>query len=515
VTQVHAALASLESLSWIDVHTKIVELKFNVYNPSYDTLAVVVVTFSIKRSGLVLARVRVRTLRLMSLTETDEDKFLFALELLFMLAFIVHASVFFTAMYRRVRSRLEEKATHGQNPTLTTYTTAAISDFWIGLHLFNIILIFISSVLRIHFAWLDEVTNFHFSSPRYEELEPVADWFVRIFDSGALPVFISFTLLMRHVVIGSSMKIIIDTLITATMPFLYFSFLFAVLYSGFVFVAWISFGPSLFEFRNPFISWSSLFSMTLGEVEVYGDRIAPIESVVAAPFFAFFVMFVALLMVNLFIAIFNQAYIEEMARHADAGALKGGQSAIAKRDVNETVNFAKAFFMKGKNAAQTAANAATSARQQLTDSARKTSKRMSLVPLVLLKRKGQEIRRRRVEENPPLVEEEEEEEGEGAVVAGEDDGGTSDGDEGSASSAKDDSDQGDSDAGAEEAEEEEEEAEIVSGRIRRTAEGIDVVEVVVDGNGGVSSGLPMAIHHRTSRTRLSKRRARAAEAASE
>jgi len=102
------------------------------------------------------------------------------------------------------------------------------------------------------------------------------------------------------------MSLLWATLSRASDDIIAFVFLFVIVFFGFVLMGHVLFGTDIYDFRTVFDALTSCFQMLLGNVDY--DSMRNVNRVLAPIYFLLFVFLVFLTLVNMFIAILNDAY---------------------------------------------------------------------------------------------------------------------------------------------------------------------------------------------------------------
>lgn len=106
-----------------------------------------------------------------------------------------------------------------------------------------------------------------------------------------------------------------NTLRLAVPDLVAFAILFLAVYIGYCLMGYIAFGPYVKTFHNFLTSFWTCFSMLVsGDDETQIVRVQP---VVASIFYVTYILFVVVILINMFIAIINQYYAKEKERTID------------------------------------------------------------------------------------------------------------------------------------------------------------------------------------------------------
>lgn len=125
----------------------------------------------------------------------------------------------------------------------------------------------------------------------------------------AANLFVSMLTIFKYLDVNKRMSLLGRTLVKAAGDLLTFLVFFGIVFGGFAITSHLSFGSSLYQFRTLGRSFTTLFKMLLGdfdyeEMEERGNR------VLAPLFFILYIGLVFFVLVNVFLAIINDAYAD-------------------------------------------------------------------------------------------------------------------------------------------------------------------------------------------------------------
>eukprot|EP01102_Stenamoeba_stenopodia_P021819 TRINITY_DN8898_c0_g1_i1.p1 TRINITY_DN8898_c0_g1~~TRINITY_DN8898_c0_g1_i1.p1 ORF type:complete len:824 (-),score=205.14 TRINITY_DN8898_c0_g1_i1:71-2542(-) len=293
-----AAFQELMDDRWVDQQTRAIFITINTLNVGLVEHATVS-TFILEQTagGIYLPNRDLRTMRL-HLYISPYDYFRLFLE--------ISLLVFFG--YWLFKLVLELIFAY-RNGILKKYFTA---DPWNILEVFNLLLIAV--VVSLTIAFLIATTTLGNNLDR-ESFMPWETWstvYTTIYDIDAFIVLILFVKMFKFLRVNRRLSMLWSTLGRASSDLLAFLFLFLIIFMGFTFTGYLIWGPYLSEWSTVWGSFEILFQMTLGDsvVNEYNSMV-PIHRILTPLYFFIFVFLLFFALVNMFLAIINDAYAKE------------------------------------------------------------------------------------------------------------------------------------------------------------------------------------------------------------
>eukprot|EP00003_Mantamonas_plastica_P031531 TRINITY_DN8252_c0_g1_i4.p1 TRINITY_DN8252_c0_g1~~TRINITY_DN8252_c0_g1_i4.p1 ORF type:complete len:518 (+),score=201.84 TRINITY_DN8252_c0_g1_i4:1093-2646(+) len=140
----------------------------------------------------------------------------------------------------------------------------------------------------------------------YVNLEGLANEYVNIFNLQSFNVLLTFFKSFKFLQISKTMTLLWDTLGRAAGDLFAFLIFFSIVFLGFASMGHVVFGPTVETFKDFGGSFMTCFQIILGEFDY--DEIHRANRVLGPSFFLVFIILVYFALVNMFLAIINDAY---------------------------------------------------------------------------------------------------------------------------------------------------------------------------------------------------------------
>lgn len=281
---------------WIDKETRAVFVQLNLVNMNFFQMVTsVVFMLEFDPGGGVNPVVEFNTFRI-ELYTTPLDFFRLFIEL----SFVCFLSYYTFRMVLEVK--LANK--HGM-------VGKYFSDVWNFIDALNL-LIFVFVILMYFVYYFlpqrgveDPLTN------EYVDLERISEYYVQIYNIISLNLLLCFIKMFKYLRVNDRLSLLWKTMRRASPDLLSFIFIFLIVFLGFSFMGLLLFGDALKTFSSFGNSLYSCFYMILGD---FPSEVIKVNQILGPIFFFLFVFLVFFIMLNMFLAIINDAYAEENAR---------------------------------------------------------------------------------------------------------------------------------------------------------------------------------------------------------
>ena len=290
------AFEYLQENTWLDRQTRALFISLVVYNANFNLYAVLNFRLELSLAGVITPIYNIQTVKMdlyFSFLDTAYDTVSFIIEIVLYVGMVYYLGNEFRELY----------SIYSATGTVIGYFT----DFWNVIDWSLILLSFLALWMRIMFVLSPAVRNFSPFSEEYVEVTAEANSYNAsfAFDAiaatfGVLKIFRFFDLQRNLLLLRNSISRGISDLISFTIVLL-------IIIAGFSFSGLNIFGQENDEYVNVIRSFSTLFLTVLGEFDF--ERMLRVDPTFAYSFFLLYQMLVFLIMINIFLAILNDAYI--------------------------------------------------------------------------------------------------------------------------------------------------------------------------------------------------------------
>ena len=205
--------------------------------------------------------------------------------------------------------------------TATGSVRGYFEDFWNVIDWALIFLSYFALSQRIAFALLPEVTSFSPFIEEYVELSAAATQYNNSFAFDAIALSFGIMKIFRYFELQRNLHILRESIGRGIADLSSFTFLLLLMIFGFSLMGMNILGQENSEYMTPFTSFIALFMMVLGEFEL--DDILRVDIIFGYSFFFFYQVLIFLVMVNIFLAILNDAYIAVKMKFDAEGVEEG------------------------------------------------------------------------------------------------------------------------------------------------------------------------------------------------
>eukprot|EP00040_Diaphanoeca_grandis_P020192 m.107400 g.107400 ORF g.107400 m.107400 type:complete len:688 (+) comp27793_c1_seq1:310-2373(+) len=287
-----ATIAELKAGRWISEGTRVVFLDFTVYNANINLFCVVKYVFEFPASGGVSATSQFRTIKLIRYVDSY-DYFVMACEIVFVL-FVLYYTI--------------EEALELYSLGCYKYFT---SNKWQWQVLDDIILV-CSYISIFFYAYRTALVNNTLDDlikddTTYANFELVSVWQTSFNLLIALTLFLSWIKTFKYLSFNPTMYQMSQTLSQAAQDILGYTVMFLIVFFAFAQLGYLVFSSDTFGFHTFGDTVFTLFRIILGDFDFYALQQS--HPVFGPIYFVVYVFVVFFILVNVFLAIINDSYI--------------------------------------------------------------------------------------------------------------------------------------------------------------------------------------------------------------
>jgi len=289
------ALEQLEQDGFVDRATRAVFVDLSAYNANVGMFYSARILFEFLPSGGVMPSPTLRVLRPLLYTTTIDFVRAF-----FEVIFVLYVLVFIVQESREIRRASDREG--GMR--------AYFGDKWNLLDWCNILLFLVVIALRLYvFAHTNEMLTLiaGMEPDDYINLQPLMFQLQQVQNLSAVNCFILFVKVFKYVAVIPQMNLLFATLAVAGIDLLFFSVVFLVIIMGFAMSFYMAFGLHVAGYSSVATSLLSLFQLVLGIFDY--DELYKANRVLAPLLFCFFTVLVIFVLMNIFLAIINDAFM--------------------------------------------------------------------------------------------------------------------------------------------------------------------------------------------------------------
>ena len=272
--------------NWIDLQTRMLAIHSNFCNFNVDICISVELLFEFIAGGGVIPTVNILTYRV-NLAWKALDKIRIAFDVIsasILLYFLI--AVIYQAKLKGLK--------------------IIYKSFWNLALLLLIIMTFIKQMAYLAYQNLDKIKNFNEHSTEFVDYMSVAIFYKMISNFTGICSFFTYFYVLSFFQESKSLKVVWGTLKNSMYRLLFFFFVFLLVFIGWMLLAYKGFGQYLADYRNLGNTASTLLQMLLGNVNF--QEIYSVQHEFAGLFFFLFIFLDYFIMLNVFLAIINEAY---------------------------------------------------------------------------------------------------------------------------------------------------------------------------------------------------------------
>jgi len=286
----------LREETWLDRQTRALFMSLVVFNANYNLYAVLNFELELSRAGVFVPNYNLQTAKL--------DLYFGMLDSFGDTLFVVVEGVLYIGMCFYLINEFQEVINiYNETGSVRGYFT----DFWNIIDWSLIVLSFVALGMRINFVLMAEVRNFSPFSNKFEEISAAVDLYNQSFSLDAIAASFGIFKILRFFDLQTNLLILRQSVSRGVDDLSVFTVILMTMILGFALAGMNIFGQEADEYIDPLEAFNTLFLMVLGEFDF--DKLRLIDAVFAYIFFLVYQIFVFLIMVNIFLAILNDAYI--------------------------------------------------------------------------------------------------------------------------------------------------------------------------------------------------------------
>ena len=294
------AFNELKQYMWVDEQTRAVVISFSIYNGNFNLYAACEFLFEFTPGGTVLPSYKFRMLKFY-LWEGVKDMQTALSSWQVILDMVVYLFV--------LKNVIIELMSWGQIRWRYGTSMPYLTNIWNMMEIINIVPFFISLAVRMAFMAEPEWGLYSVFVGRYQELGNLANLYATTFTLDSISILISVLKYFKYLRLSDATNMLWSTLSRAARDmFFFFSTLLLFLFA-FMVIGMQMFGAQMEDFTTFPKSFSVLMQMLLGVVDMYTDLLiaAPVMFI-GLGFFFFYIILMFLILINVFLAILNDAY---------------------------------------------------------------------------------------------------------------------------------------------------------------------------------------------------------------
>ncbi|CAL2039239.1 unnamed protein product [Caenorhabditis brenneri] len=298
-TEAQSAIATLKANRWIDRGTRAIVVDFALYNANINLFCVVKLLFELPASGGVITTPKLMTYNLMTYQSSVGTRMIIFEGIFcgFVLFFI------FEELFAIGRHRLHY-----------------LTEFWnlvdvalLGFSVATIIL----SMKRTKTATnrVNSVIENGLTNAPFDDVTSAENAYLNI---KACVVFIAWVKVFKFISVNKTMSQLSSTLTRSAKDIGGFAVMFAVFFFAFAQFGYLCFGTQIADYSNLYNAAFALLRLILGDFNF--SALESCNRFFGPAFFIAYVFFVSFILLNMFLAIINDSYVEvkaELARKKD------------------------------------------------------------------------------------------------------------------------------------------------------------------------------------------------------
>jgi len=297
-----AVLDELLKFLWLDERTRAMIVSFSVYNANFNLYVACNFIFQLTPGGTIIPEYRFKTMKL-DLYENVagmEDLFQNNAAILDFCVIALLIRIIFRELYRYLHIRC-------------TYGTSVpyITNIWNILEIANIIPFIAAWMTRVVFATdpLGIIYKKGMFAQRFAELGRQADSYSLAFAFDSISLLVCFLKLFKYFRLFDQTALLWNVLSGAGKDMGFFILVLMLFLLGFTIFAEQMFGPTLLDFDSILTSFTTLLNQIFGVVDIYWEMVRTAQQqALAIIFFIVYTVVIFFVLVNVFLAILNDAY---------------------------------------------------------------------------------------------------------------------------------------------------------------------------------------------------------------
>ena len=285
---------------WLDRGTRGLHMTMMVYNANYNLYALCQFFLELSPAGVMVPKYTMQTVK-MDLFTNEEDLVGNIFEIVLYTYFLYYICIEGNELYTSCKE--------------TGSVKEYFSDAWNVMDWGLIIMSFVALSYRLLFFFSPIVRDFDVFSKEYIELSAAARFYELSFAIDSMAAFLALMKLFKYFGLQRNLLILRNTISRAVTDLSTFSIILVVFIFAFAVAGNQIFGQENEEYVDEARACVTLFRMILGDFDFAG--IERVQGVVALVYFWCYQILVFFIMVNIFLAILNDAYIATCEQFAE------------------------------------------------------------------------------------------------------------------------------------------------------------------------------------------------------
>ena len=317
VEEFDEAINELKQFMWLDEQTRAVVLSFSIYNGNFDLYASCVFKFEFTPGGTILPQYSFKMLKFFLWEGVSDLETALASPQVW-----TDAVVYLFVLKNTIGELITWAKIRWRYGTSMPYFT----NIWNMMEVVNIVPFFLALSRRVTFMSRPEFSGqykYNVFVTRYQELGHMAALYQESFVFDSISILISVLKIFKFLRLNEQTNMLWAVLTRAGRDIAFFMFTLSLFLTAFILVGMQLFGSSIEGFTSFIEAFSMLMQMILGVVDMYQDLIVA-AGAYGAFFFFIFIIFMFLILINVFLAILNDAYAGvkgDMEERAEAARL--------------------------------------------------------------------------------------------------------------------------------------------------------------------------------------------------
>ena len=295
------AFEFLQENIWLDRQTRALFISLVVYNGNFNLYSVLNFRLELSLAGTITPTYKLETVKMdlfYSVMDTTDDLIRMVLEGLLYSGMVYYLFNEFRELY----------SVYSATGSILGY----FQDFWNVIDWSLIFLSFLALAMRVIFVTSPSVRSFSPFAEEYVEITAEADRYNASFAFDAIAASFGIFKIFRFFDLQRNLLILRESITRGVGDLVSFTLMLMIIIVGFSLSFMNIFGQENDEYVNFIQSFVTLFLTVLGEFDF--DKMLRVNQEFAYFFFLFYQIFVFLVMINIFLAILNDAYLAIKAK---------------------------------------------------------------------------------------------------------------------------------------------------------------------------------------------------------
>ena len=311
------AFEFLDENTWLDRQTRALFMTLIVYNANFNLYSVLNFSLELSLAGTIVPKYNLQTVKMdliWSFRDTTKD----------LVYFVIEAVMYAGMAYYLFNEFRELYSIYSATGSILGY----FKDFWNVVDWCLILLSFFALSMRISFVLSDKVRSFDPFATKYVEITGPAGQYNNSFAFDAIAASFGIFKILRFFDLQRNLLILRTSIERGVADLVNFTVVLLLIMFGFAFSGMNIFGQENEEYVDIMTSFITLFLTVLGEFDF--EKMIRVDFAFGYVFFTFYQLLVFLVMINIFLAILNDAYIA-IKEKFDAEELEEGPPPLTLR----------------------------------------------------------------------------------------------------------------------------------------------------------------------------------------